>query len=162
MLPPSAPPPDREPMVSSLPSKSNTAPVASANEIGVASLIILSPPSVNEPADIVNWLNWLNVPSRVNAADPTLVNEPKAVLTAPSVYTCDDRSVPLNVVAVLLLPAVNVIPEATSTRPAPAIEAMVSAASTSYTPLVPTLTAVLSDKVPVTLTEPAEIVVAPV
>jgi hypothetical protein len=43
MLPPLAPPPDREPMVSSLPSKSNTAPVASANEIGVASLIILSP-----------------------------------------------------------------------------------------------------------------------
>jgi hypothetical protein len=57
MLPPLAPPPDREPMVSSLPSKSNTAPVASANEIGVASLIMSSPPSVNEPAEIVNWLN---------------------------------------------------------------------------------------------------------
>jgi len=64
MLPPLAPPPDREPMVSSLPSKSNTAPVASANEIGVALLIILSPPSVNEPAEMVNWLNWLNVPDQ--------------------------------------------------------------------------------------------------
>src|SRR6056300_435092 len=102
------------------------------------------------------------VPDTVNASDPTLVNEPKAVLTTPPVYTCDDRSVPLNVVAVLLLPADNVIPGATSTIPAPAIEAMVSVPSTSYTPLVPTLTAVLSDKVPVTLTEPAEIVVAPV
>src|SRR6056300_1583258 len=103
------------------------------------------------------------VPDTVNAADPTLVNEPKAVVTAPaSLCICDDRSVPLNVVAVLLLPADNVIPGPTSTRPAPAIEAMVSVVSTSYTPLVPTLTAVLSDKVPVTLTEPAEIVVAPV
>src|SRR5210317_482243 len=163
MLPPLAPPPDREPMVSSLPSKSNTAPVASANEIGVESLSLSLAPSVNEPAEIVNWLNWLNVPSRVNACDPTLVNEPKVVVTSlDSFNTCDDRSVPLNVVGVLSLPAVNVIPGATSTRPAPAIEAMVSAASTSYTPLVPTLTAVLSDKVPVTLTEPAEIVVAPV
>ena len=112
---------------------------------------------------MVNWLNWLNVPSRVNASDPTLVNEPKAVVTSlDSFNTCDDRSIPLNVVALLSLPADNVIPGATSTRPAPAIEAMVSVASTSYTPLVPTLTAVLSDKVPVTLTEPAEIVVAPV
>ena len=163
MLPPSAPPPDREPMVSSLPSKSNTAPVASANEIGVESLSLSLAPSVNEPAEIVNWLNWLNVPSRVNASDPTLVNEPKAVVTSlDSFNTCDDRSIPLNVVALLSLPADNVIPGATSTRPAPAIEAMVSVASTSYTPLVPTLTAVLSDKVPVTLTEPAEIVVAPV
>jgi hypothetical protein len=42
MLPPLAPPPDREPMVSSLPSKSNTAPVASANEIGVESLSLSS------------------------------------------------------------------------------------------------------------------------
>src|SRR6056300_1065192 len=99
------------------------------------------------------------VPDTVNASDPTLVNEPKAVLTAPSVYTCDDRSVPLNVVAVLLLPAVNVIPGATSTRPAPAIEAMVSATSTSYTPLVPTLTAVLVPSDPVTFNRSLVIVI---
>ena len=57
MLPPSAPPPVRVPIVSELPSRSNTAPVASVNEIGVASLIMLSPPSVNEPADTVKAVN---------------------------------------------------------------------------------------------------------
>ena len=57
MLPPSAPPPVRVPMVSVLPSRSNTAPVASVNEIGVTSLIMLSPPSVNEPADTVKAVN---------------------------------------------------------------------------------------------------------
>jgi len=33
---------------------------------------------------------------KVNASDPTLVNEPKAVVTSlDSFNTCDDRSIPL-------------------------------------------------------------------
>jgi hypothetical protein len=50
---------------------------------------------------------------------------------------------------------------AISILPAPAIEPMVSVVSLSYVALPATVTAVSSDKVPVTFNSPAEIVVVP-
>jgi hypothetical protein len=49
-----------------------------------------------------------------------------------------------------------------SILPAPAIEPMVSVVSLSYVAPLATVTAVSSDKVPVTFNSPAEIVVVPV
>ena len=84
---------------------------------------------------------WVPEPAFVNPPDPDIT--PDKVLLLPS-------------------PKVKVWELAISIFPAPAIEATVSLASTSYTAPEATETAVLSDNDPVTVRVPALTVVAPV
>ena len=86
-------------------------------------------------------------PDRVKVPEPTFVKLPVLLIT------------PLKVVSGVL-PAVRL--RVKVMLPAPAIEAMVSLAPTIYVAPLLTVTAVLSDKVPVTFKVPAETVVVPV
>ena len=104
----------------------------------------------NIPALIVVAPVYVFVPLKVKVPDPTFVNAP-----APS-------NTPENSVVELSLPADKVWLEAMLIVPAPAIDQTVSVASKSYVAPLATVTAVLSDNVPVTVNVPAEIVVVPV
>ena len=119
------------------------------------------PPKINAPSEIVSAVNLDIAPETVNDSLPTLVNEPNAVVTTPSVITCEVRTVPAKVTADELLPTDKVIPGAISRIPEPVTPAIVSVASTSNVLLLPILTIVLSDKVPVSLISPVVRVVAP-
>ncbi len=88
------------------------------------------------------------LPERVKVPLPTFTRLPLPLMT------------PLYVV--LLLSPVVSVKVLRFTLPAPAKEAMVSFAATLYVAPLMTFTAVLSDKLPVTLKVPALIVVVPV
>ena len=87
------------------------------------------------------------VPEKATVLLPSFVKEPAPLM------------IPLTVVSIAL-PKIRFA--LSTVLPAPAKEAMVSLALTLYVAPLATVTAVLSDKVPVTLNVPADTVVLPV